>query len=100
MRADGKNQLCHRWLRQSRLSSSARVALAAAIGVNRSQRLAGRFGCIFRRCEAKHTREQVGHRRVPIAVQLVAVTFLVVKNPGVPVLSVEQIDQRAHCPRQ
>jgi hypothetical protein len=32
--------------------------------------------------------------------QLVAETFLVVKNPGVPVFSVEQIDQRAHCSRQ
>lgn len=58
--------------------------------------LACGFGCIGGGGKAEHACEQVRHRRGPVAVQLVAVTFLVEKDPGVTVFGMEQIDQRAH----
>jgi hypothetical protein len=46
--ADGKNQLRHLWLRQSRLASPTRVAFASVSGVNGGERLAGGFGSVVR----------------------------------------------------
>lgn len=97
MHADGKNEL-HRLQVGGSPAANSRsfISPAATRTVDGVESLSSGFGSVRRRWIAGHAREQVGHRRVLIALQLVAVTLLVEKDPCVTVFGVKQVDQRAH----